>query len=180
MACGTPVVHSKDTSMDEITHGLATRVPALDVDAWTSEMRKLISEPSSNSEASRAKRISRAATFIGTEAPPVLYTKYHLWVDRMTSEVHVRKRALVTGGAGQDGWYLIELLLSRGYEVFAHSRRQVDPSLHAAGFPGTPAISPTRPSSRTCCPYRSRTKSIISQLCRGPHCRGTFRLRPRF
>src|SRR5713226_5381521 len=49
----------------------------------------------------------------------------------MTSEVHVRKRALVTGGAGQDGWYLIELLLSRGYEVFAHSRRPVDPGLHA-------------------------------------------------
>jgi GDPmannose 4,6-dehydratase len=44
---------------------------------------------------------------------------------------HVRKRALVTGGAGQDGWYLIELLLSRGYEVFAHSRRPVDPGLHA-------------------------------------------------
>ena len=63
MACGTPVVHSEDTSMDEITHGLATRIPALDVDAWTSEMRKLISEPSSNSEASRAKRISQAATF---------------------------------------------------------------------------------------------------------------------
>lgn len=40
-------------------------------------------------------------------------------------------RALVTGGAGQDGWYLIELLLSRGYEVFAHSRRPADPSLHA-------------------------------------------------
>ena len=29
----------------------------------------------------------------------------------------MRKRALVTGGAGQDGWYLIELLLSRGYEA---------------------------------------------------------------
>jgi GDPmannose 4,6-dehydratase len=37
---------------------------------------------------------------------------------------------LVTGGAGQDGWYLIELLLSRGYEVFAHSRRKVDGGLH--------------------------------------------------
>jgi GDPmannose 4,6-dehydratase len=42
----------------------------------------------------------------------------------------VRKRALVTGGAGQDGWYLIELLLARGYEVFAHSRNQIDPQLH--------------------------------------------------
>jgi GDPmannose 4,6-dehydratase len=46
------------------------------------------------------------------------------------SEVHPRRRALVTGGAGQDGWYLIELLLSCGYEVFAHSRRPVDPGLH--------------------------------------------------
>jgi GDPmannose 4,6-dehydratase len=42
----------------------------------------------------------------------------------------VKKRALITGGAGQDGWYLIELLLSRDYEVFAHSRRPVDPTLH--------------------------------------------------
>jgi GDPmannose 4,6-dehydratase len=42
----------------------------------------------------------------------------------------VRKRALVTGGAGQDGWYLIDLLLARGYEVSAHSRHAVEPSLH--------------------------------------------------
>jgi GDPmannose 4,6-dehydratase len=39
-------------------------------------------------------------------------------------------RALITGGAGQDGWYLIELLLSRGYEVFAQARQPVDPNLH--------------------------------------------------
>jgi GDPmannose 4,6-dehydratase len=42
----------------------------------------------------------------------------------------VEKRALVTGAAGQDGWYLIELLLARGYDVFAHSRNQNDPQLH--------------------------------------------------
>jgi GDPmannose 4,6-dehydratase len=43
----------------------------------------------------------------------------------------VRKRALITGGAGQDGWYLIELLLARGYEVFAQSRDDLlDPQLH--------------------------------------------------
>jgi GDPmannose 4,6-dehydratase len=42
----------------------------------------------------------------------------------------VSKRALVTGGAGQDGWYLIELLLSLGYQVFAHSRRPIDPGAH--------------------------------------------------
>jgi GDPmannose 4,6-dehydratase len=49
----------------------------------------------------------------------------------MTTEAQVSKRALVTGGAGQDGWYLIELLLSRGYEVFAHSRRLIDPAVHS-------------------------------------------------
>jgi GDP-D-mannose dehydratase len=31
--------------------------------------------------------------------------------------------ALVTGGAGQDGWYLIEYLLARGYVIHAQSRR---------------------------------------------------------
>jgi GDPmannose 4,6-dehydratase len=48
----------------------------------------------------------------------------------MAIDVHKRRRALVTGGAGQDGWYLIELLLSRGYEVFAQSRHHVDAALH--------------------------------------------------
>jgi GDPmannose 4,6-dehydratase len=42
----------------------------------------------------------------------------------------VKRRVLVTGGAGQDGWYLIELLLTRGYEIFAQSRRQADPQIH--------------------------------------------------
>jgi GDPmannose 4,6-dehydratase len=49
---------------------------------------------------------------------------------RMTAEIQLRKRALVTGGAGQDGWYLIELLLSHGYEIFAHSRRPIDVGVH--------------------------------------------------
>src|SRR5258707_3827199 len=48
----------------------------------------------------------------------------------MSHEFHRRKRALITGGAGQDGWYLIELLLSRGYEVAAHSRHQVESEIH--------------------------------------------------
>src|SRR5258705_5981057 len=48
----------------------------------------------------------------------------------MTPEFHRKKRALITGGAGQDGWYLIELLLSRGYEVAAHSRHEVGSEVH--------------------------------------------------
>ncbi|MGM5025802.1 GDP-mannose 4,6-dehydratase [Tardiphaga sp. 862_B3_N4_1] len=42
----------------------------------------------------------------------------------------MRKRALVTGGAGQDGWYLTDLLLKQGYDVFAQSRHPADPTLH--------------------------------------------------
>jgi len=32
------------------------------------------------------------------------------------------RRALITGAAGQDGWYLARLLLERGYEVHGHAR----------------------------------------------------------
>ena len=32
-------------------------------------------------------------------------------------------RALVTGVAGQDGWYLAKLLLGKGYEVSAAAAR---------------------------------------------------------
>ena len=35
----------------------------------------------------------------------------------------MNRRALVTGAAGQDGWYLTRLLHDRGYEVHAHARR---------------------------------------------------------
>ena len=40
------------------------------------------------------------------------------------------KQALITGAAGQDGWYLAKLLLSRGYKVFAHARQTVSPDPH--------------------------------------------------
>jgi GDPmannose 4,6-dehydratase len=33
------------------------------------------------------------------------------------------RRALITGITGQDGSYLAELLLNRGYEVFGMTRR---------------------------------------------------------
>src|SRR5260370_17821249 len=48
----------------------------------------------------------------------------------MIPEFYRKKRALITGGAGTDGWSLIELLLSRGYEVAAHSRHQVESDAH--------------------------------------------------
>ena len=39
------------------------------------------------------------------------------------------KRALITGSAGQDGSYLSELLLSKGYEVFGTIRTSANPNL---------------------------------------------------
>lgn len=51
----------------------------------------------------------------------------------MIAEALAPKRALVTGGAGQDGWYLIRLLLSRGHVVVAHSRRPIASTLRGSG-----------------------------------------------
>ena len=48
---------------------------------------------------------------------------YDLWVDKKTTPV-----ALVTGLTGQDGSYMAELLLSRGYEVHGTMRRASNPN----------------------------------------------------
>src|SRR6266850_2586802 len=59
------------------------------------------------------------------------------------------KRALITGITGQDGSYLAELLLSKGYEVHGIIRRASSTILRrkatsrsALTFPNTPATSP--------------------------------------
>jgi len=41
------------------------------------------------------------------------------------------KTALITGVTGQDGWYLTELLLSKGYQVYGLVRGQNNPKEHA-------------------------------------------------
>jgi len=41
------------------------------------------------------------------------------------------KTALITGITGQDGWYLAELLLSKGYQVYGLIRGQNNPKEHA-------------------------------------------------
>jgi alpha-1,3-rhamnosyl/mannosyltransferase len=63
LACGTPVFHSKNTSMDEITEGLAVRLPALDVEAWYGALESLIAEPIVSDDSDRMRRRARAATF---------------------------------------------------------------------------------------------------------------------
>jgi len=43
--------------------------------------------------------------------------------------VDIAKHALVTGAGGQDGSYISELLLSKGYEVFGTTRISINPNL---------------------------------------------------
>src|SRR5207244_6631417 len=48
---------------------------------------------------------------------------HHAAADRGVGVVMADRRALITGLTGQDGSYLAELLLEKGYEVFGIARR---------------------------------------------------------
>ncbi len=63
LACGTPVAHSADTSMDEISGGMGSRVAALDVDAWTRVLKDALEGNDHADPASRNARIARAREF---------------------------------------------------------------------------------------------------------------------
>jgi glycosyltransferase involved in cell wall biosynthesis len=63
MSCGTSVVHSLNTSVDEITGGLCRRVDALDVNAWAGEMRSMAASGYQADAAKRNALIDRASTF---------------------------------------------------------------------------------------------------------------------
>ena len=61
-----------------------------------------------------------------------------------------RRRALITGITGQDGSYLAELLLAKGYEVFGVVRRTA-----TTAWPG----STTSPTASPCCRPTSSTST---------------------
>ena len=63
MACGTNVAHSANTSMDEISNGLAMRVEATDVEAWSEAINVLIAQSDAGSNVIRPRLIAQAATF---------------------------------------------------------------------------------------------------------------------
>ena len=46
------------------------------------------------------------------------------------------KKALITGITGQDGAYLTELLLEKGYEVYGFAIKALAEKIAAAGFKG--------------------------------------------
>jgi alpha-1,3-rhamnosyl/mannosyltransferase len=76
MACGAPIAHSEKTSMDEITGGLSTAIPALDVDAWTFCMRHAISDDADLSQQSRLRRIAQAQLFNWTDSAKIIRRAY--------------------------------------------------------------------------------------------------------
>lgn len=63
MACGSAVAHSAETSMDEISGGLAARVAATDVDAWTDVMMRAAPRNAAPHDMERRRRMTQAATF---------------------------------------------------------------------------------------------------------------------
>ncbi len=62
LACGTEVVHSSGTSMDEITEGTSRNVPPMDVTAWTIALQD-ISENPMHGAGDRELRIARSRRF---------------------------------------------------------------------------------------------------------------------
>lgn len=63
MACGTPVAHSTETSMDEIAGELAIRVPALDTGSWTNCLRSAIDDNAAIAPIKRQNLVLRARCF---------------------------------------------------------------------------------------------------------------------
>src|SRR5712691_1501531 len=77
-----------------------------------------------------------------------------------------RKTAVITGVTGQDGSYLAELLLGKGYEVIGVVRRTSHDSYERIGHlldrvHIVPADLLDQHSSRPWCATRSRTRSTI-------------------
>lgn len=62
LACGTQVVHSRGTSMDEITDENSLRVEALDVDGWTAAIENLANERGA-AISGRSERHARSQSF---------------------------------------------------------------------------------------------------------------------
>jgi glycosyltransferase involved in cell wall biosynthesis len=67
MACGAPVVASATSSLPEAVGSLGRLVHPLDVDAWTSELRRAAAEPDPDEEASRNRR-AHALSFTWQQA----------------------------------------------------------------------------------------------------------------
>lgn len=63
LACGTPVAHSADTAMDEISGDIGKRVGALDVEGWTGVLNDALDSSDHADPLRRTARIARAHEF---------------------------------------------------------------------------------------------------------------------
>ena len=96
--------------------------------------------------------------------------QYYLWV--WASKTSMTQRALITGITGQDGSYLAELLLAKGYEVFGvvAALERAEPLAHRAparphrAAPGRPARSAVArsASSSECKPHEVYNLAAMS------------------
>jgi len=77
MACGTAVAHSAETSMDEITGDLASRLTATDVQAWTNAMQQAVAQSEVDSGTLRQTRIIQAETFAWRRSAATVLEAYH-------------------------------------------------------------------------------------------------------
>jgi glycosyltransferase involved in cell wall biosynthesis len=62
-ACGSPVAHSADTAMDEVSGSYATRVNALDVGGWTEALNEALESNDHTDPAARQARMRKAHEF---------------------------------------------------------------------------------------------------------------------
>jgi glycosyltransferase involved in cell wall biosynthesis len=76
LACGAPVAHSENTSMDEISGAQCARVPALDVDAWFACIRDAIASEADLSEEKRQGRIDQAHRFSWADSARTIRRAY--------------------------------------------------------------------------------------------------------
>jgi glycosyltransferase involved in cell wall biosynthesis len=77
MACGTQVVHSAGTSMDEITAGLALTIEATDVETWSKAIYELIESADSHEAEYREGLIARAAVFDWSSSAAIVRENYN-------------------------------------------------------------------------------------------------------
>lgn len=75
LACGTQVAHSSGTSMDEITDENSLRVTAMDVDAWTIVMQRLLDDRAA-ATTGRAARRARSQIFSWAQSAETILRVY--------------------------------------------------------------------------------------------------------
>lgn len=82
LACGTHVIHTKDTSMDEITGLEYSGIPALDVDAWKQAMMEASELSKSEISAGSAEFVKLASAFDWRASATRVNDAYHELVYR--------------------------------------------------------------------------------------------------